>query len=83
MPKRTVTTIAGAGFSVTTGVKLSAGDTEIPARILHVIDGPDTYDILIADEQKGELADLIRGDGIVIPEQKAVPLPGIRGVQRR
>ena len=79
MPKRTVTTIVGASFNVTTGASVKIGDEEVPARILHIMDGPDMINVLLADAQAPELADMIRADGIVVP--KVVPIPGTKGVK--
>ena len=64
MPKQTVETFVGVKFDVAEGTVNVQGD-EQEVRILVINDGPHSMRFPIAKESAMELADLLRGDGIV------------------
>lgn len=64
MPKQTVETFVGVRFDVVDGeVATEAGKEEV--RVLVINDGPHSMRFPIAKASAIELADLLRGDGIV------------------
>ena len=78
MPKQTVTTIVNAGLDVSPGEAKVNGE-EVEIRMLHVVDGPDRYDVMMNVETAHALADLLRQDHVVTA--KVIPVPGTKGVK--